>query len=104
MMKQNSKIHNELIHLQMILFDFLTDAITEENYLGEYRDHRGRSRSAWKIVNKLEKEQCLLTHLGYYSHKPNAVITKDFREIASVQFISLEEAKRSAVKCRTKLT
>lgn len=104
MMKQNSKMHNELIHLQMILFDFLTDSIMEENYMGEYRDHRGRSRSAWKIINKLEQEQCMLTHLGYYSHKPNAVIPREFREVSGVQFISIDEAKRSAVKHKTKLT
>ncbi|KAE9547744.1 hypothetical protein FO519_009047 [Halicephalobus sp. NKZ332] len=103
LMEHNKTFHMQSVQLQLTLLEFLSEHITDDDYLGEIVDRRGRSRSAWRVINKYEKEQAMITHFGSYLHKPDRLITKGFREIVSFSFISIEEAINSAAKPKRKL-
>lgn len=103
MIKQDKTFYMKTVKMQLTLLEFLTEHVTEDDYLGEIIDRRGRSRSVWRVLSKKDEEHAIVTHFGSYLHKPDDIIVRPFREIVSFQFMSLDEAKKSATMPKRKL-
>uniref|UniRef100_A0A7E4V2T8 PX domain-containing protein n=1 Tax=Panagrellus redivivus TaxID=6233 RepID=A0A7E4V2T8_PANRE len=80
-----------LTEMQLNVLEFLHEYIIEENYVGELVDNRGRTRSVWKIFNKNQGEEAMVTPFGSAVYAPTTEIKRKFREIVGFSFAPLPD-------------
>lgn len=63
--------------------------MSEDHYVGELVDNRGRNRSVWRVYNNLGGEEAMVTPFASALNKPTPEIRRPFREIVSFSFAPL---------------
>uniref|UniRef100_A0A914Z9X2 Uncharacterized protein n=1 Tax=Panagrolaimus superbus TaxID=310955 RepID=A0A914Z9X2_9BILA len=86
------------IQTQLMILNFLGEYISDENYMGELVDGRGRTRSVWRVFTKIGNEEAMITPFGPALHKATNEIHKPFREVVSFSFAPLSDVQSKMKK------
>ena len=86
------------IQTQLMILNFLGEYMTEDHYMGELVDGRGRTRSVWRVYTRIGNEEAMITPFGAALHKATSEIHKPFREVVSFSFAPLTDVQSKMKK------
>uniref|UniRef100_A0A914PB15 Uncharacterized protein n=1 Tax=Panagrolaimus davidi TaxID=227884 RepID=A0A914PB15_9BILA len=81
-----------------MILNFLGEYMTEDHYMGELVDGRGRTRSVWRVFAKIGNEEAMITPFGAALHRATSEIHKPFREVVSFSFAPLSDVQSKMKK------
>jgi hypothetical protein len=86
------------LRTQLMILNFLGEYMTEDHYMGELVDGRGRTRSVWRVFARIGNEEAMITHFGSALHRATSEIHKPFREVVSFSFATLSDVQSKMKK------
>jgi hypothetical protein len=83
---------------QLMILNFLGEYMSEEHYMGELIDGRGRTRSVWRVFTRIGNEEAMMTPFSPALNKPTSEIHRPFREVVSFSFAPLTDVQSKMKK------